>query len=343
MLSDQIRLSGRRNRFRIVDSHPIPLRFIALLIAILVSTSLIVAQDPEQAGDEILRVRTDLVSIPIRVLEKDNRPVIGLDRNDFRLTVDGQVVTADYFSAGAQTLSLLFALDQSGSIREVISQQRQAALDLFSRFAPRSRVAVVRFDDHAYVIAPFGRSREEAERAFVFTPPRNHRTAIFDSVEDCLELFTQRSQMPGDRRIIVLISDGLDTSSKQRADAIIQKARSLGVSIYAIQIGLFGVSEGRFALRRPSKGFRELGDKSGGTYFLVGDSKTVLKAESAVDLAPVFQAIENDLTSQYLLGFYPTDLWRDGREHAIKVEALLPKGRKVRVIYPRQSFALATS
>ncbi len=60
-----------------------------------------------------------------------------------------------YFSPGADRVALMFALDQSGSLREIISQQQEAALALFSRFGERSSVAVLRFSDTSSLAAPF--------------------------------------------------------------------------------------------------------------------------------------------------------------------------------------------
>ena len=57
-------------------------------------------------------------------------------------------------------------------------------------------------------------------------------------------------------------------------------------------------------VRAPAKGFRELAERTGGKYFLVGDAKSALLPRTNLDLAPAFQAIEDDLRSQYILGFY---------------------------------------
>jgi hypothetical protein len=70
-------------------------------------------------------------------------------------------------------------------------------------------------------------------------------------------------------------------------------------------------------VRSPAKGFRELAEKTGGKYFLVGNARASLALEvnKTNDLTPIFQAIEEDLRSQYLLGFYAGETSRDGRKH----------------------------
>ena len=80
----------------------------------------------------------------------------------------------------------------------------------------------------------------------------------------------------------------------------------------------------KLGVRQPSKGFKDLGEKTGGKYFLVGDEKSALLPKQN-DLTPVFQAIEEDLKSQYLLGFYISEVANDNRRHEFSV-TLKPEG-----------------
>ena len=109
--------------------------------------------------------------------------------------------------------------------------------------------------------------------------------------------------------------------------------------MYVIQLPLFTPREGRLAPRPAAKGFRDLAEKTGGKYFVAGDARAALTPNSPVDLAPVFAAIEEDLRSQYVLGFYPGDISRDGRLHAIAVT--VPKSKnKLRVRQLRTNYSL---
>src|SRR6185436_7453834 len=113
--------------------------------------------------------------------------------------------------------------------------------------------------------------------------------------------------------IVILISDGLDNTSKSKPETVIEEARRKSVSFYVIHLPLFEPRDGRLMVRRPAKGFRELAEKTGGKYFL--NSTPALSPAGKIDLAPFFQAIEDDLKSQYLLGFYHNDKANDGRRH----------------------------
>jgi len=101
------------------------------------------------------------------------------------------------------------------------------------------------------------------------------------------------------------------------------------VSFYVIHLPLYEPRDGRLAVRLPTKGFRELAEKTGGRYFLVGDAKSALTGAVNLDLTPIFQAIEEDLKSQYLLGFYLAEAAQDGRKHTFSVS--LPSGVEYQV------------
>jgi Ca-activated chloride channel family protein len=279
-----------------------------------------VAQTPAPASDqEVVRVSTDLLLFPIRIRDKQGHAVAGLTDRDLSLKDEEHVTTALYFAAGADRVAMVFALDQSGSLREIIAQQREAALALFGRFSQRSRIAILRFAQSASLVVPFGSGIEAARAAFTFSAVSNQRTAIFDAAATALKAFDQLTPDRAERRIVVLISDGLDNSSKTNSRAVIEMALNKHVSFYVIHLPLFEPRDGHLAVREPARGFRDLAARTGGKYFLVGDAKDALALNKSNDLTPIFQAIEEDLRSQYLLGFYIAEEARDGRQHSFSV------------------------
>jgi Ca-activated chloride channel family protein len=293
-----------------------------LLVCLFVAPSPVLAQQNDE--DEVVRVNTDLLLFPVRIRDKKGQAVTGLSDQDLQLKDQDQVTTGVYFSRGADRVALMFALDQSGSLRQVISQQQEAALALFSRFGERSSVAILRFSDTASLVAPFTKDLSAARAAFKFVAAPNEQTAIFDAAAKAVKAFDSLPPVRAERRIIVLISDGLDTRSRTSADSVIDAALDQRVSFYVIHLPLFEPRDGHLAVRRPSKGFRDLAEKTGGKYFLVGDVKTAL-SPAPPDLAPIFQAIEEDLKSQYLLGFYIAESSRDNRKHVFSV-SMKPDG-----------------
>ncbi len=270
------------------------------------------------SDDEVIRVTTDLLLFPVRMRDNHGKAVTGLTERDLSLTDDDRVASGLYFSPGTDRVALVFALDQSGSLRDIISQQQDAALALFARFSARSSIAVLRFSETATLVAPFGRDTESARAAFKFPTGLNQHTAIFDAASSAIQTFDDLPPVRAERRIVVLISDGLDNASNTKPGNVINSALEKHVSFYVIHLPLYTPRDGRLAVRQPTKGFRDLAEKTGGKYFLVGDPRAALLPQSS-DLSPIFQAIEEDLKSQYLLGFYIGASSRDGRNHVFSV------------------------
>lgn len=309
-----------------------PRNFICIACIFLIVGSFsqeLLAQESQLSDEDTVRVNTDLLLFPVRVRSKSGQAETELTDRDLTLTDKDQVTAGLYFLPGADRVALVFALDQSGSLRDKISQQRDAALALFGRFSERSRVAVIRFSETPTLVAPFGRDAKVMREAFDFPAEPNRRTAIFDAAAAAVNAFDPLERVRSERRIVILISDGLDNLSTIKSSSIIETALKKRVSFYVIHLPLFEPSDGRLVVRPPAKGFRDLAEKTGGKYFLVGDAKSALALQQNLDLAPVFQAIEDDLKSQYLLGFYLGVTANDGRKHRFSLS--VPSGFEYQV------------
>lgn len=289
---------------------------------------------------EVVRVRTDLVTVPAYVTDGKGRRITNLAAADFELLDDGRVARIEYFATGTEHVALIFALDASGSTREVISRQRETALALFKRFGQGSEVAVMRFMERAEMAAPFSVQAESALAAFDLPAARNARTAIFDAALNAVRAFDARPQASTERRIVILISDGLDTVSSVRHNLVVDEAKRRGISFYAIHLPLYTVRDGKLRPRPASKGFRELAEQTGGRYFLAGDAKSALDPNAAFDLSEILLAIEEDLRGQYVFGYYPAEEARDGRFHRIELKLTAKDKRKLRVRLLREGYTL---
>jgi len=294
------------------------------------------ASAQELSEGEVLKSRTDMVTVPFVVTDARGRRISGLQQNDLAISSEGKPQRIEFFSTGTSRVALVFLLDASGSAREYIGNQREAALSLFTRFGEKSEVAVLRFNDTARIAAPFLTDTQSAREAFVFPATPERHTAIFDAAMAALQLFSERRTDPSERRIIILTSDGLDTASRVKGSDVIQRARREGVSFYVLHFPIYTPQRGRLEPRPPARDFRNLAEKTGGQYFLAGDLQAALSPHNHVELAPIFNSIEEDLASQYLIGFYPDEKFRDGLSHPI---ALSVK-QKGRVRPMRQDFKL---
>jgi hypothetical protein len=143
------------------------------------------AQDTD---DDVVRVNTDLLLFPIRIKDKKGQTVPDFSEKDLTLKDPDGVTSGLYFSAGVDRVAMVFALDQSGSLREIVAQQRTAAIALFSRFSDRSSVAVLRFAETPELAAPFNTDPSAAHAAFQLPAARDrhppHHESLRASVAD---------------------------------------------------------------------------------------------------------------------------------------------------------------
>ena len=282
-------------------------------------------QQPED--DEVLRVSTNLIVFPAHIRDRKGQRPNGLTERELRLKDPDRATNGLYLAAGVDRVAMIFALDESGSLRDIINEQRNAALQLYERFGNRSSIAVLHFAETPQIASSFARDSAAARSAFEVSARSNQHTAIFDAAAQAVDMFSTLPRMRSERRIVVLISDGLDNLSKIKPDAVIDAARDKSVSFYVIHLPLFAPRDGRLAVRSPAKGFRELAEKTGGKYFLATASP--LAPRDKVDLAPIFRAIEEDLRSQYLIGFYVAEKAHDGKLH--KLSLSVPDGLEYQI------------
>lgn len=288
----------------------------------------------QNQDDDVVRVDTELIAIPVNVTDKKNQRVTGLSQNDFSLFDNNQNVTITHFSAGAERVAFLFALDTSGSVREIISKERNAASSLFQHFSSKSQIAVLHFNDKVELRVPFTNDSNELSKGFTAPAERNTGTAIFDAALASLTFFLSRNADPTERKIVILLSDGLDTASIAKPKHVIEEANKLGVSFYVLHLPIYYASGDRLSLRKPASGFRDLAEKTGGIYFLLGDVQTSLNPLAQYDLTKVFQTIEDDLKSQYILGYYLDEAARKTETHklSVKLNAKVKKNLRVRLL-----------
>src|SRR5947209_6139764 len=294
-------------------------RALLLTFSLLALNLCVFAQTDAPSDEEIVHVRTDLITVPVVVTDAHNRRIANLTQTDFTLRNDGRVVPINYFAIGSTRVALLFALDASGSIRENIERQRAAALALFDEFGHDSQVAVLTFDQSSKLTLPFTTNVEQARAAFKLDAQPNQHTAIFDAALAAVRAFDTRPTDARERRIVIILSDGLDTASTTRAATVIAAANEHDVTFYVIHLPLFAPRNGELSVRRPARGFRELAERTGGQYFLAADERATFDPRTPLDLAPVFRAIATDLQTQYMLGFYLDAQGREPREHRITI------------------------
>lgn len=312
---------------------------LTLLLSALTVFAPAFAQGDAAASDDVERVETNLVTVPVFVTDGRGRRVAGLRGEEFEVRDEGRRVELSFFAPGTDRVALLFLLDASGSAGQTLASQRAASLALFASFGAGSRVSVRQFQETVETTLPFTRDLGEARQGFRFRSFPNRRTAIFDAALSAARAFDEGEQHPTERRIVILISDGLDTASSASASEAVKAAREANVSFYVIHLPLFTPRDGRLVPRRTAKGFRDLAEETGGRFFTVGDADSALNPRAQPNLGPVFAAIAEDLRGQYVLGYYPAAAERlKLRRVEVRLAARYRRGLRVRPL--RDSYQL---
>ncbi len=244
----------------------------------------------------------EFVELYAAVLDRKGRPVEDLSREDFTVLEDGVRQEIRRFERSqALPLHVGVLLDVSASMAESLGQAREAARRFFEQaLTPKDRAAVITFNDYPHLAVPLtndpgrlagGLAGLKAERG----------TALYDALLFALYTF---NGVTGQRAILVL-SDGKDEHSRFRFEEALEFARRTGITLYAIGLG-DAARDGK--ARRKLKKLAE--DTGGRSFFLV----------SAEELPAIYDTIQRELRSRYLVAYQSSNLGRDGAFRSIEVK-----------------------
>jgi Ca-activated chloride channel family protein len=275
-----------------------PMRHVchALIVAVLALNGLTI-----QAGSQrpAFRSAVDLVLLNVTVTDANGRFVGDLTPDDFRVLEEGRPQTITFFSPALVPLSVSLLMDTSSSMDDRMPWAQQAAADFVSRLRPADVAEVVSFDSRVEVLQPFTNDKTLLDAAIRRTKAGGS-TALYNAVYIALKQTGRlRPAATEDirRHVIVLLSDGEDTSSIVGFDQMLDLAKRSQTVIYTIGLGL----EETTATKRSETDFllRQLSLETGGRLF------TPKRPE---DLLDVYGRIAQELTSQYLIGYLSTDV-----------------------------------
>jgi VWFA-related protein len=247
-------------------------------------------------------IEVDLVEIFATVTDRSGALVDDLPESQFTVLDNGRPQQVAKFEMVRDLpLTMGVVIDTSGSMRESIGEAKHAAADfLRAVMTPKDRAFAVGFSDRPVTLMPLTPDARALEVAFRDLPAMGN-TALHDALVYALYQF----RGVRGRKAMVLLSDGDDTSSLVPfADALAFAQRS-GVSIYTIGLG---VGSGSLGIRGK---LQKLAEETGGRVFYVD------KAEA---LDQVYDQIERELRSQYLIAFAPNPAPKEGERHAVEVK-----------------------
>ena len=166
-------------------------------------------------SDDELSVDTNLVTIPVKVIDRQGRFVSGLKQEDFVVQEDKKDQEIAYFSNEQLPFTVALVLDMSYSTVFKIDEIQQAALQFVTELRPQDRVMVVAFTGEIEVLAENTGDRKKINNAILRTRIGTSGTSVYEAVDFVLN---QRFDTVSGRKAVVLFTDGVDTTSKKVTD-----------------------------------------------------------------------------------------------------------------------------
>jgi Ca-activated chloride channel family protein len=270
-----------------------------------------------------LKVDVDLVLVPVTITDPLNRLVTGLDKENFQLFEGNSPQDIKTFSSEDAPVSLGVIFDSSGSMSSKMEQAKDAVVEFFKTANPQDEFFMITFSDEPEEVSDFTSSVNEIQDKLVYAVPRK-RTALLDAIYMGISKMRQ-AKYP--KKALLIISDGGDNHSRYTENEIKALVKEADVMIYAI-----GIYDRYFASQEERLGpalLSEITELTGGRAFTIDNPN---------DLADVATKIGIELRNQYVLGYHPAKIVRDGKWRKIKVKLLPPKGLPPLRVYARMGY-----
>ncbi|HEU4767967.1 MAG TPA: VWA domain-containing protein [Pyrinomonadaceae bacterium] len=271
----------------------------------------------EVDSDDVVRISSNLVPIPVSVVDRQGKAITNLKLEDFELRVDGTVRPLTDLTRSETSVRLTMLFDNSGSLDAARDFEKQAAIRFFRKvLRPKDEAAIYSIETDSYLAQPLTKDIIRLEQTIAMFGKPEGGTSLFDAVIGAADYL---KPYPG-RRVLVIVSDGIETTSRHSDfDAVIQHVLADDCQIYVVQTGLYeGANVRQLAAERRME---QLSSQTGGAVYLP-------KTTDQLDIA--FDQIAADLAQQYVLSYYPSIEHRDGRLHTLELTVKTKNDVRVR-------------
>ena len=308
--------------------------FTFLLIILLSNFKIISAQTPTPsptatppADEEVIKVDTTLVSLPVSVLNRDGKFMPNLKREDFHIFENDVEQNIEYFAPIEEPFTVVLLIDRSDSVSPVIDDLKKAANSFIDQLRPNDRIVGVAFDRKAYILNTKVRDRDGLKAAI-----NNMTTGTGTRLHEIVEGIINRifKGLTG-RKALLILTDGQDAWDWDFPKGSIQKttpetnillAEETGTQVYTIQF------DSNFRTKQGDKFMKDIPTKTGGKFF---------RADKLKDFDKVFGQSADELRFQYSIGYYPQKTPEKGERRQIKVKVNQPE----MIVRARDSYVFA--
>ncbi|HEX5832656.1 MAG TPA: VWA domain-containing protein, partial [Pyrinomonadaceae bacterium] len=265
----------------------------------------------EQEPEDVIRVDTDLVSVDVTALDADGGAVRNLRQEDFKLFSDDVEQPISFFQlekrqGEMRPLAIVFALDVSGSMTADEMERLRVALRSFSNQLSTHPVsyAVITFGMRVKQVQKFTsdpKKLEDSVDRIKRDPSNGLSTHTYDAVDDAIRLLVRSAPRTRERRLmkrtVLVVTDGFPVGDTVSPKTVIERANSADVSVFVVTLPSYSrvmASSSQTPLPTPLdvSGLAEL---TGGRNVYANER----------DYAPLFRALAEEVSSAYVLAFYP--------------------------------------
>ena len=265
---------------------------------------------PGNAPVKPLRVNVNVVLVPVVVADAMNHPIIGLEKQNFELSDNGEQEEIQYFSAEDAPISVGLLVDVSKSMTDKVDSEREAVSEFFKNANQQDDYFVVAFSSHPEMLTEVTQSIGTIEGKLGSVVP-NGSTALLDAIATAMSHLRSAKYK---RRALLIISDGGDNNSHHKYREIKSLVRDSDVEVYAI--GLFDTAFFKtYEEYMGKKWLSEITDATGGRTVAVDNISKMGEAAAA---------ISTEMRNQYVLGYRPSNILTDGKRRQIKVRVIKP-------------------
>lgn len=269
-------------------------------------------QEPQDRDDTTIKLGTALVVLDVTAIDQSNKPVMDLTQDNFQVLEDKIPQKIDFFSKEQVPVSVVFAIDTSGSMRAKLDTVIKASTNLVKESHAGDEMAVIEFKDQPELLQEF-----TGDTADVIDTLQGLIASRQTAMLDALYLGADYASKEGKnrRKAVILVTDGLDKDSYYKFNEVVDHLRETDVQVYLI--GFISDLEGDGGLFKKSPKdkaqglLNKLAEETGGKAFFPREMS---------ETHSIAQQISTDLRTQYAIGYYPTNTKKDGTFRSVKVQ-----------------------
>jgi Ca-activated chloride channel family protein len=276
-----------------------------------------------QTGSKI-QVDVSLVVLHTTVSDDRGKFVEGLTQDNFRVFEDKVEQKLSVFKREDIPVSMGLVIDNSGSMRDKRPRVNEAALTLVQNSNPQDEAFVVNFNDDFYLDLDkdFSSSIPELKEALERIDARGS-TALYDAIIGSLDHLKKGVK---EKKVLLIVTDGEDNTSRNSLEKTVREIQKTDTVIYTI--GLLG-QENKRSAKNARKALTEIANASGGVAYF---------PENIDDVHTICQQVAHDIRHQYTLGYYPSNIARDGSFRSVHVDVIPPRGKGKLVARTRNGY-----